>query len=111
MTPGEVRAANDRIASLVSAKRNVEALTEAERLLATVTKEHGTPHGSVALQLQVLAFVQRSLRQPGAVESLNRALAMRTELFGADHPSIAATLRELSLAEHQLGHSKQALDH
>jgi CHAT domain-containing protein/tetratricopeptide (TPR) repeat protein len=111
MTPREVRAANDRIASLVAARRNAEALAEAERLLNAVSNEHGTRHGAVALQLQVLAFVQRSLRQPEAIESLNRALAIRTELFGADHPSIAATLRELSLAEHQIGHSKQALDH
>jgi CHAT domain-containing protein/tetratricopeptide (TPR) repeat protein len=111
MTPSEVRAANDRVASLVAAGRHAEGLAQAAKLLSVVSAAHAPPHPAVALQLQILAFAQRSAEQPEALDTLHKALSMRIDLFGPDHSSIGATLRELALTHHVLGNAKLAVEH
>ena len=59
--------------------------------------QHGAEHPDVALGMNNLGNVYRSMRQTELARSLYlRALAIRERLLGNDHPDVGTTLKNLA---------------
>jgi serine/threonine protein kinase/tetratricopeptide (TPR) repeat protein len=89
--------------------RSVEALPEAQRVVADARREYSGDDVNLARSIDMLANVLHKLGRDAEAEPLYReALAMRRRLFPGDHKEVAEALDHVARALEAGGHAAQA---